>query len=170
MKLSTKGRYGLRILYDLAANPGATPRMLKEIAAAQGISLKYISRLIIGLRKAGLVRSVRGARGGFRLARFPRDVSLLEIVEVMEGRVALVDCVCHPDACPRIPTCTPRRIWMNLNDQIRARMAAITLQMLLDEDRGTPVRVSSTGSRRKRATSRPSRARPGASSKSLSGS
>lgn len=162
MKLSTKGRYGLRILHDLAAHPADTPRMLKEIAAAQGISKKYISRLIIDLRKAGLVKSVRGAKGGFRLARFPRDISLLEIVEAMEGRVAIVDCVCQPDACRRIPTCTPRRIWIDLNDQIRARMAAITLQMLLDLDRREAARGRRAAAPRgRRATSRPSRARPG---------
>jgi len=141
MKLSTKGRYGLRILHDLASHPAETPRVLKEIAAAQGISKKYISRLIIDLRKAGLVKSVRGAKGGFRLARFPMDISLLEIVEAMEGRVAIVDCVCQPDACLRIPTCTPRRIWIDLNDQIRARMAAISLQTLLDQDRRAAARA-----------------------------
>ena len=136
MKLSTKGRYGLRILYDLAANPGEVPRMLKEIAAAQGISQKYLSRLIIDLRRAGLVRSVRGARGGFRLARLPRDISLLEIVEVMEGRVALVDCVSRPEECRRNPACSARQIWLQLSDQIRALMASVSLQTLLDQERG----------------------------------
>lgn len=133
MKISTKGRYGLRILFDLALNPDEAPRMIKDIAAAQGISQKYISRLIIALRQAGLVKSVRGAKGGYKLARFPKDITLLEVVEVMEGRIGLVDCVSVPDACRQTPTCAARQIWARLNDQIRQLMASVTLQTLLDK-------------------------------------
>ena len=81
MKLSTKGRYGLRILLDVALHGGEAPRLAREIAASQGISEKYISRLLIALRRAGLVVSVRGAKGGYRLGRFPESITLLDVVE-----------------------------------------------------------------------------------------
>ena len=77
MKISTKGRYGLRIMLDLALNAGAKPRMIHQIADSQQISEKYISRLIIKLRKAGMVKSIRGAKGGYRIARYPKNLTLL---------------------------------------------------------------------------------------------
>lgn len=132
MKISTKGRYGLRILLDLAMNDGAEPRMIRSIAESQDISPKYISRLVIALRRAGLVTSIRGARGGYRLARRPRDISLLEVVEVMEGPINLVDCVCDPEACERISICPASPVWQRLNRQIRHLMSELTLQNLLD--------------------------------------
>jgi Rrf2 family protein len=132
MKISTKGRYGLRILLDLATHPSDTPRMIHAIADEQGISPKYISRLIIALRKAGMVQSVRGAGGGYKLACDPRAITLLQIVEVMEGPIGLVDCVHAPKRCRRMQHCAARRIWSLLTEQIRERMAAVTLQMLLD--------------------------------------
>ena len=102
MKISTKGRYGLRILLDIALyRIGNKPRMIREIANNQEISEKYISRLIIELRKAGFVKSVRGANGGYTLTRRPEDISVLEVLEVMEGPIAIVDCtssaegICH---------------------------------------------------------------------------
>ena len=92
MKISTKGRYGLRILLDIALyRIGNKPRMIREIANNQEISEKYISRLIIELRKAGFVKSVRGANGGYTLTRRPEDISVLEVLEVMEGPIAIVD-------------------------------------------------------------------------------
>ena len=84
MKISTKGRYGMRILIDLALHEGTEPRMLRDIAKSQGLSEKYLSRLIIELRQAGMVESVRGARGGYHLAKNPKEITLLEIIEVME--------------------------------------------------------------------------------------
>ena len=87
MKISTKGRYGLRILLDIALyRVGDKPRMIREIASNQEISEKYISRLIIELRKAGFVRSVRGVNGGYTLTRKPEDISVLDVLETMEGR------------------------------------------------------------------------------------
>ncbi len=97
MKISTKGRYGLRILLDIALyRVGDRPRMIREIANNQEISEKYISRLIIELRKAGFVKSVRGVNGGYTLTRRPEDISVLEVLEVMEGPIAIVDCAFPP--------------------------------------------------------------------------
>ena len=97
MKISTKGRYGLRILIDLATHDPEKPRMLKDIAQSQQISEKYISRLVIDLRRAKLVRSVRGVNGGFHLAKLPEKITLLEVLETMEGPISVVDCVRSPE-------------------------------------------------------------------------
>ncbi len=128
MKISTKGRYGVRILLDLALHENTEPRLIRDIAASQRISEKYISRLIIALRRAGMVRSIRGAHGGFRLAKAPGELTLLDIVEVMEGPLSIVDCVKMPGKCGSSGECATREIWERLNAEIRASMSRITLQ------------------------------------------
>lgn len=132
MKISTKGRYGLRILLDLAVHENDTPRMIRDIAESQQISEKYISRLIIDLRRAGMVRSIRGAKGGFRLSRTPAAITLLDVVEAMEGPLAIVDCVAEPGKCPRHCRCITREIWEELNGEIRVSMSRVTLQGIID--------------------------------------
>lgn len=131
MKISTKGRYGVRILLDLAVNENVEPRLIRDIAASQQISEKYISRLIINLRNAGMVRSIRGAHGGFRLAMEPADLTLLDIVEVMEGPLSIVDCVKKPDKCKHGNECATRNVWDHLNSEIREAMRKITLQDII---------------------------------------
>ena len=136
MKISTKGRYGLRILLDIALyRVGDKPRMIREIANNQEISEKYISRLIIELRKAGMVKSIRGSKGGYRISREPKEITLLDVVEVMEGPVSIVDCVSARDCCPRIASCVTREIWTELNNQIREALQKITLQEIIDRYR-----------------------------------
>lgn len=135
MKISTKGRYGLRILLDLALHENSSPRMIRDIAESQNISEKYISRLIIELRKAGMVQSVRGAKGGYRLARIPKYLTVLDVVEVMEGPIAIVDCIDSPGMCLRQDLCAAREIWMRLNREIRESLGKISLQDLVDSSR-----------------------------------
>ncbi len=135
MKISTKGRYGLRIMLDLALNENGTPRLIRDIAQSQQISEKYISRLIIALRQAGMVRSIRGAKGGFRLNREPTLVTLLDIVEAMEGPLAIVGCVKAPGKCGRHEACAAREIWDRVNTEIRAAMGKVTLQDILEDCR-----------------------------------
>ena len=132
MKISTKGRYGLRILIDLATHDPEKPRMLKDIAKSQQISEKYISRLVIDLRRAKLIRSVRGINGGFHLAKSPESITLLEILETMEGPISVVDCVRSPEKCTRNALCPARDIWQKLNDGIRELTGEITLEDILD--------------------------------------
>ena len=131
MKISTKGRYGLRILMDLAIHQSEKPRLIRDIAQSQQISEKYISRLVISLRKAGMIRSVRGVNGGFHLDRKPEDITLLEVVEVMEGPLSIVDCVTAPRKCRMHENCAPREIWCKLNEDIRGLMGGITLADIL---------------------------------------
>ena len=132
MKISTKGRYGLRILIDLAMHDPGKPRMLKDIAQSQQISEKYISRLVVDLRRAKLVRSVRGVNGGFHLAKLPEEITLLEILETMEGPLSVVDCVRSPEKCKRENLCPARDIWRKLNDGIREQTRRITLDDILN--------------------------------------
>ncbi len=131
MKISTKGRYGVRILLDLALHENDEPRLLRDISASQQISEKYISRLIIALREAGMVRSIRGAHGGFRLAKAPADLTLLDVLEVMEGPISIVNCVESPGKCPKSRDCGTREIWDRLNAEIRESMRKITLQDII---------------------------------------
>ena len=135
MKISTKGRYGLRILIDLATHDTQKPRLVRDIAESQQISEKYISRLIIDLRRARLVRSVRGVKGGFFLARSPKEITLLDILETMEGTLSIVDCVMAPEKCTHNADCTARGIWQKLNDGIRELMRTITFEQILEEYR-----------------------------------
>ena len=135
MKISTKGRYGVRILLDLALHEGNTPRMIRDISESQQISEKYISRLIIALRRANMVRSIRGAKGGFRLARKPEELTLLDIVEVMEGPLAIVDCVRSPEKCGRNGQCATREVWDRLNSGIREAMRKVTLADMIENSR-----------------------------------
>lgn len=134
MKISTKGRYGLRILLDIALyRVGDKPRMIREIASNQEISEKYISRLIIELRKAGLVKSVRGVNGGYTLTRKPEDINILDVLEIMEGPVAIVDCTnSSGEACRRKPQCPTQRMWAEINQKIRSAFAAYTLKDLVE--------------------------------------
>ena len=132
MKISTKGRYGLRILIDLAMHDPGKPRMLRDIAESQQISEKYISRLVIDLRRAKLVRSVRGVNGGFHLAKRPDEITLLEVLETMEGPLSVVECVRSPEKCKRQTLCPARNIWTQLNEGIRELTRNITLDDILN--------------------------------------
>ena len=131
MKISTKGRYGLRILMDLALHQTEKPRLIRDIAKSQQISEKYISRLVIALRKAGMIRSVRGVNGGFHIAMKPEEITLLDVIEVMEGPLSIVDCVSMPKKCTHSEHCAPREVWCKLNDDIRGLMRGTTLADIL---------------------------------------
>lgn len=133
MKISTKGRYGVRILLDLAMYEGNSPRLIRDISESQQISEKYISRLIIALRRANMVRSTRGAKGGYRFSRKPSELTLLDIVEVMEGPLAIVDGI-HRSGTGNDQGAT-REIWERLNTEIRESMRRITLQDIIDSCR-----------------------------------
>ena len=133
LKVSAKTRYGRRILLDVAAhNRDAKPRSMSEISKSQHISEKFISRLVIPLREAGLLRSVRGSGGGFRLARSPEDITLLKIVETMQGPLAILDCLADADCCSRKANCLARQIWSDVNTGFMNVLARVTLAKILD--------------------------------------
>ncbi len=115
----------------LAAAEGGKSVLLKDIAASEDISEKYLSLIVIPLRAAGLLRSIRGARGGYILAREPKDISLCDIVEAVEGETCLVNCVKDPAICPRTLVCPTRDTWAQLSNTIKEAMAAVTLAQLV---------------------------------------
>lgn len=135
MKLSTKGRYGVAAMYDLAMHYGQGPISLKSVAQRQGISEHYLEQLMGALRKAGLVRSVRGAQGGYALTREPAQITVGDIVRVMEGPIAPVDCLitggCERD---QAGICVTRGVWAKVRDSINQVLDAISLADLSRDD------------------------------------
>lgn len=131
MKLSTRARYGVRLMVALAVNYGKGPVFLKDIARGEEISEKYLSLIIIPLRTAGLVNSTRGAYGGYNLARDPAQINLKDILDVLEGESCLVDCVRDPSLCTRVSTCVSREIWTLLGGKISEVLVSINLQDLV---------------------------------------
>ena len=135
MKLTAQTRYALRILLDLAANGGNAPRPIKEIAASQGISEKFIARIVVPMRRAGLLASARGVRGGLLLGRFPEKISLLDILEATDGPLAIATCLARPGTCPRQGRCAAECAWRRVNDALADTLRAIPLSEILADER-----------------------------------
>lgn len=132
MKISTRGRYGTRMMLDLAAHHDQGPTPLREIAKRQDLSVKYLEQLIIPLKAAGYIRSVRGARGGYTLARKPDKISVGQIIKVLEGGLSLVDCVEDPKICEREKNCPTRDIWLRMSERLMEELSSLTLSDVLD--------------------------------------
>jgi Rrf2 family protein len=130
MKLSTRARYGVRLMLALAGSYGQGSVYLKDVAKGEEISEKYLSQIIMPLRSAGLVNSSRGAHGGYMLSKSPAEITLKQIVEPLEGN-CLVDCVKNPSACPRVSTCASRDVWALLGGRISETLEGITLEHLV---------------------------------------
>ncbi len=126
--------YAIRALVHLAAHPG-TVVSAWEIAEAQDVPVEFLQKILQKFVKGGVVSSHRGAQGGFSLSREPGQVSLLEIVEVMQGKLAMNRCFLGHDGCPRAPGCPLKQNWLQLEQQIAGRMAGITLEELVDQIR-----------------------------------
>ena len=133
MKLSTRGRYSVRLMFELALNGKGQTVYLKDVAQRQELSEKYMSKLVIPLRGAGLIVSVRGAHGGYMLGREPEDITIREIVEVAEGSLSLVECVQNSQSCDRTRECPTRNLWCRLEKHMVSFLEGITLQDLVDE-------------------------------------
>ncbi|MDK2896625.1 MAG: hypothetical protein PWP04_745 [Candidatus Atribacteria bacterium] len=133
MRISTRLRYGLRLLLELARHEGGKPVKLKDVSANQQIPLPYLRQLIIPLENEGLVKSVRGSRGGYLLAQPPEKIGLLKVARVLEGPLTLVNCVGEPSACNRSPSCPTRKLWEEISEETRKVLSQKTLKSLLDE-------------------------------------
>jgi len=127
MKLSTRSRYGTRLLVDMARHYEQGPIHLSDIARRQGVSVKYLEQIIIPLKKAGLVQSVRGPKGGHRLARPPADITVADIVAILEDGLSLVTCTEQPEVCRRAPLCPTRLVWAEATRALMERLQRITL-------------------------------------------
>lgn len=135
--ISTKGRYSVRILLDLAEHRGGGYIPMKEVAARQEISLKYIERLMPALKAAGLIDSVHGAGGGYRLTREPEDYTLWEILTLAEGDLAPVSCLQqNAPPCQRAAECRTLPVWQGYYDTTRAYFSGITLADLMNTPQG----------------------------------
>ena len=130
MRISTKGRYGIRACLELVKRFGGSAVQISQIAGAQGIPEKYLAQLIPLMRRAGLVKSVRGAKGGYVLARPPAQIKVIEVVEALEGPLAPVECVNDPGLCERFSYCSTRILWSRVLDSIKEALGALTLEDL----------------------------------------
>lgn len=131
--ISTRGRYALRMMLDLAQNQGDGYVALRDIAARQEISKKYLEQIIPLLNRAGMLQTTRGVQGGYRLTRRPEEYTVLDLLEVTETGLAAVACL-EKDAakCPRSADCMTLPVWQGLDKIIRDYLGGITLQDVLD--------------------------------------
>ena len=132
MKLSTKVRYGSRALAEMAQVWPDGTMSVKDIAEKQSVSPKYLENILAGLKAAGIVQSVRGMYGGYALSRSPRDITLKHVFQALEGSIAPVDCVDHPESCPIENTCPTRQTWAEMKAAMEKVLRRTTLQNLLD--------------------------------------
>lgn len=133
MKLSSRTRYGMRAMLELALEFGNKPLQIKMIADREDISNKYLEQLIAMLKSSGLVRSIRGPRGGYMLAKPPSEILLKDIFTTLEGPITTVECLEHAEFCPRCTDCATRQIWGEIQGAITAVLESRTLQDLVDQ-------------------------------------
>lgn len=131
MRISAKGRYGLRALLELAINYGQGPTFVRDIAKRQVISEAFLVQIFVSLKMAGLVKSVRGAYGGYLLAREPEEINLKEILDILEGTEQAVPCLDTPQACSLYKSCVIKEFWKELEDSQKNLMAQTTLADLV---------------------------------------
>lgn len=134
MKISTRARYGIRALLDLALNDEKERVLLKDISQRQEISLPYLEHLITPLITKGILRSTRGSRGGISLRRRPEEIWLNEVVEILEGSIAPVECVDDPKICLRSEFCVTRDLWDEMKKAMN-NILNITLQDLVEKQK-----------------------------------
>lgn len=132
MKLSTRTRYGIRALLELAQNQGSGPVQIKVIGQRQDISIKYLEQLMAILRSSGFVRSVRGSKGGYLLAKPPNQIKVSDLFDCLEGNVTTVECVEDKDYCDKTDDCVVRLVWAQVQQAIKNVLQSITLQDLVD--------------------------------------
>ncbi len=134
MMISTKGRYALRVMIDLAENAGAGYLPMKDVAERQDISLKYLERILPALVKHGLIEGVHGKGGGYRLTRSPEEYSAGEIIRIAEGEIATVSCMeCGAKECSHQDECRTRPMWSELNDLINGYLDRVTVADLMKD-------------------------------------
>lgn len=133
MKISTKGRYALRLMLDIAQHGGGSPVRIKDIAARQGISVKYLEQIVAVLARAGYLKSIRGPQGGYRLVRNPEEYTTGSILRLTEGSLAPVECLeGSVNDCPRADSCVTLRLWKELDNAVKSVVDRYTLQDLLN--------------------------------------
>ena len=122
-------------MFELASHQKNEPMFLKDIASRQDISEKYLSQIILLLKNGGLVTTYRGSHGGYVLSRPAKEISLLEIVELLEGDLSLVDCVTSPNVCNRVAICPTRNIWTQMSNLLKNYLKGVTLADIVKDSK-----------------------------------
>jgi len=135
-QLSTKGRYGTRLMYQLAKHYGQGPVLLKEIAKKENLSIKYMEQIIVLLKQANFITSLRGPYGGYALKKSPIEINMKELLKVLEGEISPVHCVDNPNECKKSDNCPAHNVWQILGRKINKTLENITLQDMLDMNTG----------------------------------
>lgn len=134
MKISTRGRYALRVMIDLAEHSGDGYTAMKSVAERQGVSLKYMEKILPLLVGAGLIEGVTGKRGGYRLTRAPQAYKVGDILRLTEGSLSPVACVdCNAEHCDKAAECRTRPMWSELSKQINNYLDSVTLEDLMQK-------------------------------------
>lgn len=133
MKLSTKGRYGVKAMFEVALHYGGEPVSIKTIAERQGISEYYLEQLFSPLRKAGYIKSIRGAQGGYILSKSPGEITVGEILNVLEGPIEISECIDDEMSCFKTDYCATRLLWIKIRDSVNQVINSITLQDMIDD-------------------------------------
>ena len=133
MKLSTKGRYGLKAMFELSKSTSQEPVSISYIAKKQNISEQYLEQLFRTLRKNGFIKSIRGSQGGYLLAKSPKDITVGDILEVLEGPVSISKCVIDEDSCINSNTCVTKVVWEKVTKGIEDVIHSINLQDMIDD-------------------------------------
>jgi Rrf2 family transcriptional regulator, cysteine metabolism repressor len=130
LKINTKARYSIRLLCDIVKNGVEAPVSLKDVSERQNISRRYLEQIAIPLRNASLLRSIPGLHGGYRFAKPPSEIRLLDIIEAVDGPVRILDCLNEEADCERMDICETRGVWMEINDSITKILSSYTMEDL----------------------------------------
>ncbi len=139
MRITTQGDYGLRCMINIAKNGPAEPVSIQRIAKDEGLPRTYVEQLLLKLRRSGLIKSVRGTRGGYLLARSPQSINMKEIIEALEGNVFEIVCERRSRSrtkCKYDGTCALNGVWHSLRDRVTETLEHISLEQLVDEEQG----------------------------------
>ncbi len=153
LRLSTKGQYGVRAMYEIARGYNVGPITIKEISEKQDVSVAYLEQILNTLRKAGLITSVKGPGGGYVLSREPGRISIGAILRELEGPVAITSCLDPKEGCMRIEGCVTHLLWKSLGEKIEGFLDTMTLKDLLGGD--SIIQVGKTGGRKGREGAKP---------------
>ena len=134
LRLSTKGQYGVRAMFEIARGYPTTPTTIKDIAKRQGVSVAYLEQILNTLRRAGLISSVRGPGGGYLLSQKPARTSIGAILKTLEGPVAITSCLDPQEGCSRVDSCVTHLLWRSLGQKIEDFLSTMTLADLLKEE------------------------------------
>ena len=134
MKLSTRSRYGTRMMLDLAQHYDEGPVQIRNVSKRENISVKYLEQLIIPLKKANFIKSVRGPKGGHMLAKPPKAITVGEIVRVLEGGINLSSCIENPEVCDRTSDCLTRDLWEETTKAMYEKLNSATLSKMINDD------------------------------------